>query len=99
MGGPATWYDFEIVVIDSDANLAGTGFSTGSYDTSEVEIAEDMYHFLQAFFHRFPQYNKKFHITGESYGGHYVPVVTAKIIDENKRLLSKLRICAPGMTS
>ncbi|EEQ99153.1 Lysosomal protective protein precursor, putative [Perkinsus marinus ATCC 50983] len=66
----------------------GTGFSTGSYDTSEVEIAEDMYHFLQAFFHRFPQYNKKFHITGESYGGHYVPVVTAKIIDENKRLLS-----------
>ncbi|KAF4676708.1 hypothetical protein FOL47_005425 [Perkinsus chesapeaki] len=65
----------------------GTGFSTGKYDTSEVEIAEDMYHFLQAFFHKFPQYNKKFHITGESYGGHYVPVVTAKIITENKKLL------------
>ncbi|KAF4697466.1 hypothetical protein FOZ60_007551 [Perkinsus olseni] len=66
----------------------GTGFSTGQLDTSEVEIADDMYHFLQAFFHRFPQYNKKFHVTGESYGGHYVPVVTAKIITENKKLLN-----------
>lgn len=63
----------------------GTGFSTGSLDKTEDEIAEDMYDFLQNFMAAFPQYFKNgFYVFGESYAGHYVPAITYHIFEMNE---------------
>ncbi|KAF2733640.1 carboxypeptidase Y precursor [Polyplosphaeria fusca] len=53
-------------------------------DTS-FTAAEDMHHFLQMLTHDvFPELeNREFHITGESYGGHYVPTLGAQIVAQN----------------
>ncbi len=46
--------------------------------------ADDMYTFLQGFFALFPEYQgRPFFVTGESYAGHYVPALSAKIVREN----------------
>jgi len=63
----------------------GTGFSEGDFDHDEAGVAEDMYQFLQAFFAAYPQYNTRFFITGESYGGHYVPAVSNRVFEGNQR--------------
>ena len=67
---------------------AGSGFSYGSYITNEDEMASDMYEFLGAFMDKYKaagrDYTKlDFHIVGESYAGHYVPALSAKIVREN----------------
>ncbi|KAJ7571660.1 hypothetical protein O6H91_01G170800 [Diphasiastrum complanatum] len=68
----------------------GTGFS---YSTDmrdmrhdEAGVSKDMYDFLEAFFEAHPGYAKnEFFVTGESYAGHYVPAVTGRIHDNNKK--------------
>jgi len=66
---------------------AGTGFSYVSEDgyvTDEAQVAADFYVFLQNFMAKYPQYAKlPFYVTGESYGGHYVPAISAFIQREN----------------
>ena len=54
----------------------GTGFSTGRDVTTETEISQDMWAFLQNFITQYPKYFVNgFYVIGESYGGHYVPNV------------------------
>jgi len=65
---------------------AGTGFSVGPNPGHMYEnIVEDqMYGFLQAFFLHFSGFSKhRFFVTGESYGGHYVPSVSHRIWQGN----------------
>eukprot|EP01102_Stenamoeba_stenopodia_P011268 TRINITY_DN3445_c0_g3_i1.p1 TRINITY_DN3445_c0_g3~~TRINITY_DN3445_c0_g3_i1.p1 ORF type:complete len:474 (-),score=122.85 TRINITY_DN3445_c0_g3_i1:187-1539(-) len=64
-----------------------TGYSYGSpLDTDEAQVAADMYAFLQAWFKLHPEYQKqKFYVTGESYGGHYVPAVSNYIYQQNQQ--------------
>jgi len=65
----------------------GTGFSYANQDyvTNETSVDTDMYTFLQGFFAKYPQYAKlDFYIIGESYGGHYVPSLAARIVAENQ---------------
>jgi len=68
----------------------GTGFSYADhfsdYVTNEKMIAEDVYEFLQGFFKKHPQYNRKVNIIGESYGGHYIPALGARIVAGNQHL-------------
>ncbi|TKY62726.1 Serine carboxypeptidase 45 [Spatholobus suberectus] len=65
---------------------AGVGFSYSSnrsfYDIVTDEItARDNLVFLQRWFIKFPEYsNNDFFITGESYGGHYVPQLAQLIV-------------------
>ena len=62
----------------------GTGFSKGKDVTTELEISQDMWAFLQNFINTYPKYfNNGFYIIGESYGGHYVPNVMNYIWKEN----------------
>jgi len=66
---------------------AGTGFSVGSNPGHMYQsiVDEQMYGFLQAFFQHFTQYqNLDFFVTGESYGGHYVPTVSHRIWQGNQ---------------
>lgn len=62
----------------------GAGFSEGDADSGEAEVASDMLGFLQAFFQALPQYNRDFYIFGESYAGHYIPAIAAKVNEFNK---------------
>ena len=66
----------------------GTGFSYSrwplDYVTNEVQVAQQLYDFLQAFIAQYPQYtDRPLYITGESYAGHYVPAIGWKIVDAN----------------
>jgi cathepsin A (carboxypeptidase C) len=75
-----------LLFIDSPA---GVGFSYVDEGTplpgNSFTTAEDLHHFLQIFVHDvFPDLAKnEFHITGESYGGHYVPALGAQIVSQN----------------
>eukprot|EP01134_Creolimax_fragrantissima_P007109 CFRG7109T1 len=68
---------------------AGVGFSTGPVnDTGEWDAAPEMYNFLEAFFKANAHLQKnKFYIFGESYGGHYVPSLAARVQLNNKAKL------------
>lgn len=68
----------------------GVGFS---YTNTSSELknrgdtitAEDNYVFLLNWLERFPAYkSREFYITGESYGGHFVPQLAEVIFDRNK---------------
>ncbi|XP_057953829.1 serine carboxypeptidase-like [Malania oleifera] len=67
----------------------GTGFSTSldERDTqyNEDGISNDLYDFLQAFFAEHSQFvNNDFFIIGESYAGHYIPALAARVQKANK---------------
>lgn len=55
----------------------GVGFSFGApadEDHDETDVGANIYWFLQSFLKKFPQFEgREFYVTGESYGGHYVP--------------------------
>uniref|UniRef100_A0ACD6AGV5 Uncharacterized protein n=1 Tax=Avena sativa TaxID=4498 RepID=A0ACD6AGV5_AVESA len=83
---------------NKDANLlfleqpAGVGFSYTN-TTADLErfgddlAAHDAYTFLVNWFERFPQFKgHDFYIAGESYAGHYVPNLAAKIVEQNKKV-------------
>lgn len=68
---------------------AGVGFSssndTADYITGDIRTANDSYAFLQGFYKEFPQFaSNDFWVTGESYGGHYVPELVHRILEGNK---------------
>jgi len=85
---PNSWNSFaNIIFVDQPA---GTGFSyvdsTFDYDTSEDQIAQDMYMFIQEFYQMYPQYSQlKLFILGESYAGHYVPAISYRIMQGNQK--------------
>jgi cathepsin A (carboxypeptidase C) len=59
-----------------------TGFSTGKLEVSgdEDETVEHFYTFLMNFYKALPQYKKNgLYISGESYGGHWVPAVAHRV--------------------
>jgi serine carboxypeptidase-like clade 2 len=67
---------------------AGVGFSYSNtksdYTVGDDRTANDTYVFLLKFFDRYPQYQgRAFWITGESYGGHYVPQLANRILQGN----------------
>ncbi|OEL26126.1 Serine carboxypeptidase 24 [Dichanthelium oligosanthes] len=69
---------------------AGVGFSysnrTSDYNnTGDKSTAEDAYTFLVNWLERFLEYKgHNFFITGESYGGHYIPQLANTILLNNK---------------
>jgi len=63
----------------------GTGYSQAKvYETNETTIAEDFYTFFVEFLAAYPEFNgRPFWITGESYAGHYIPAISAYIVQQN----------------
>ncbi|PHH92915.1 hypothetical protein CDD83_3746 [Cordyceps sp. RAO-2017] len=82
---PFSWNNnASIIFLDQPVNT-GFSYSSKQVDTSEA-AGKDVYAFLALFFHRFPEYAKQdFHIAGESYGGHYVPVFASEILSHRDR--------------
>ena len=78
--------EFNLLFLDQPI---GTGYSvagsSAAYTTTEEAVAQDLYYFLQSWYQSYPQYaNSPLFITGESYGGHYIPAFAYKILKENE---------------
>jgi cathepsin A (carboxypeptidase C) len=73
-----------VIFLDQPVN---TGFSYSSGSVSDtVSAGKDAYAFLSLFFQQFPEYKDlAFHIAGESYAGHYVPVFADTILKHEDR--------------
>ncbi|PON57296.1 Serine carboxypeptidase-like [Trema orientale] len=80
---------------------AGVGFSYSANKSFYINVndeiaARDSLIFLQRWFDKFPEYKSKdFYITGESYGGHYVPQL-AQLILNNSNVKLNLKGIAIG---
>ncbi|AQZ09641.1 YBR139W [Zygosaccharomyces parabailii] len=63
----------------------GVGFSYGDEKITTTKAAgKDVYIFLELFFSKFPHLRSHdFHISGESYAGHYIPQIAHEIVVEN----------------
>jgi len=66
---------------------AGVGFSHPAAPTNDSITAADTYAGLKEFLAKHPELNNRpFYITGESYGGHYIPNTAKAILDANALL-------------
>lgn len=75
-----------LLFIDSPAGVGFSYLDEGMpLPSNSFTTAEDLHHFLQLFITDvFPDLaDRDFHITGESYGGHYVPALGARIVAQN----------------
>ncbi|KAJ7614602.1 peptidase S10 serine carboxypeptidase [Mycena polygramma] len=79
---------------NSEANIffldqpVGVGFSYADYgetiETTE-DAAKNVYAFISLFFESFPEFTgRALHLSGESYGGRYLPVFASEIYDQNQ---------------
>eukprot|EP01102_Stenamoeba_stenopodia_P015073 TRINITY_DN5097_c0_g1_i4.p1 TRINITY_DN5097_c0_g1~~TRINITY_DN5097_c0_g1_i4.p1 ORF type:complete len:475 (-),score=126.43 TRINITY_DN5097_c0_g1_i4:44-1405(-) len=87
INNPYTWNtNFSMLYVD---NPVGAGFSFTTSDEGFVQnqddVANDLYSLLTQFFQVFPdQLQNDFYVTGESYGGKYVPSIAYKISQMNQ---------------
>lgn len=82
---PHSWNsNASVIYLDQPINV---GYSYSSESVSNtVAAGQDVYAFLELFFKKFPQYAKNpFHIAGESYAGHYIPVFASEILSHEDR--------------
>jgi cathepsin A (carboxypeptidase C) len=81
---PYSWNsNASVIFLDQPVNV---GFSySGSSVSTTTAAGKDVYALLTLFFKQFPEYAKQdFHIAGESYAGHYIPVFAHEIMSHKK---------------
>ncbi|RLN50298.1 hypothetical protein BBJ28_00019912 [Nothophytophthora sp. Chile5] len=84
---PYSWTtQANVVWLDQPTSV---GFSNGlsqDKDFNETNVGENIYWFLQGFLAKHPELeDREFFVTGESYGGHYVPVAAHYIWTQNRK--------------
>jgi cathepsin A (carboxypeptidase C) len=87
-----------VIFLDQPVNV---GYSySGSSVSNTVAAGKDVYALLTLFFHQFPEYaNQDFHIAGESYAGHYIPVFASEILShKNRNINLKSILIGNGLT-
>ncbi|PKA49204.1 cathepsin A (carboxypeptidase C) [Apostasia shenzhenica] len=76
-----------ILFLDSPVGV-GYSYSNNSEDVlnnGDARTAKDSLVFLKKWFKLYPQYKgRNFHLTGESYAGHYVPQLAQEIVRHHK---------------
>lgn len=79
---PYAWNNnASVIFLDQPLNV---GYSYGEGVSDTVAAGKDVYAFLALFFKTFPEYaDLDFHISGESYAGHYIPVFAKEILEHN----------------
>uniref|UniRef100_F1L111 Carboxypeptidase n=1 Tax=Ascaris suum TaxID=6253 RepID=F1L111_ASCSU len=71
-----------VVYIESPAGVGYSYSTDGNVTTNDDQTSLENYEAIKAFFSEFPTFREhNTFIMGESYGGVYVPTVTARIID------------------
>ncbi|KAI8825987.1 Alpha/Beta hydrolase protein [Fimicolochytrium jonesii] len=88
---PDSWNnEANLVFLDQPINVGFSYTDGGDEVTNTIDAADDVYAFLQLFLSKYNKYKDlDFHVTGESYAGHYVPAIGAKIAEENEGLKGK----------
>lgn len=90
-----SWHlNHHLIYID---NPVGTGFSFTDHDegycTDEKKVGTNLHEALVQFFQLFPNLqSRKFFVTGESYGGKYVPAVSHAIHRNNDNAKVKINL-------
>jgi cathepsin A (carboxypeptidase C) len=82
---PYSWNaNASVIFLDQPVNV---GYSySGSSVSNTIAAGKDVYALLTLFFKQFPEYaNQTFHISGESYAGHYIPVFASEILSHKNR--------------
>lgn len=96
---PHSWNNnASVIFLDQPVNV---GYSySGSSVSNTVAAGKDVYALLTLFFQQFPEYaDQDFHIAGESYAGHYIPVFTSEILSHKKRNINlKSILIGNGLT-
>ena len=109
--GPLSLKDGEAVVDEiswnNRANLVfvdqpiGTGFSGGTLEDMpkfEKEVARQFEIFLIRFYEKYPHFKgRDLYITGESYAGHYIPFISARIIESQDSLDAGINLVGVGI--
>ncbi|POS87032.1 hypothetical protein EPUL_000587, partial [Erysiphe pulchra] len=96
---PFSWNaNASVIFLDQPVNV---GYSySGRAVSNTVAASKDIYALLTLFFKQFPEYaTQDFHIAGESYGGHYIPVFVSEILShENRNINLKSALIGNGLT-
>lgn len=96
---PYSWNsNASVIFLDQPVN---TGFSySGGSVSNTIAAGKDVYALLTLFFKQFPEYaHQDFHIAGESYAGHYIPVFTSEILSHKKNNINlKSILVGNGLT-
>uniref|UniRef100_A0A3Q0S0Z6 Carboxypeptidase n=1 Tax=Amphilophus citrinellus TaxID=61819 RepID=A0A3Q0S0Z6_AMPCI len=81
---------------------AGVGFSYSddkNYVTNDTEVSMNNYLALKEFFRLFPEYSKnELFLTGESYGGIYIPTLAERVMEDSSLNLQGIAV-GNGMSS
>lgn len=87
-----------VIFLDQPVNV-GYSYSGGSVSNT-VAAGKDVYALMTLFFKQFPEYAEQdFHIAGESYAGHYIPVFATEILSHKKRNINlKSLLIGNGLT-
>ena len=87
---PYSWNtNANIIFLDQPVEVGFSYSDNGKFPTNSDSAAEDVYAFLQIFLSTFKQFAQNdFHVTGESYAGHYIPAI-GRQIDESNELHAK----------
>jgi cathepsin A (carboxypeptidase C) len=96
---PFSWNaNASVIFLDQPVNV-GYSYSGGSVSNT-VAAGKDVYALLTLFFEQFPEYAKQdFHIAGESYAGHYIPVFASEIMShKNRNINLKSVLIGNGLT-
>ncbi|KDO17762.1 hypothetical protein SPRG_16804 [Saprolegnia parasitica CBS 223.65] len=81
---PHSWTSHANVIWLDQPTGVGFSYTTSDKDDdhNQVDVGRNIYAFLQEFLAKHPKYAKSpFFITGESYGGHYVPAAAHYILN------------------
>ena len=99
VNNPYAWNsNASVIFLDQPVN---TGLSySGSSVSNTIAAGQDVYALLTLFFKQFPEYAQQdFHIAGESYAGHYIPVFATEILRHKKRNINlKSLLIGNGLT-
>ncbi|CAI4233256.1 unnamed protein product [Auanema sp. JU1783] len=95
---PYSWNQkASILTLEAPAGVGYSYSTDGNVQTGDNQTASENWEALVAFFNTFPQYkNNDFYVTGESYGGIYVPTLVRTIMDRQNQFKMNLKGFAVG---
>ncbi|KAK4054862.1 hypothetical protein OIV83_000786 [Microbotryomycetes sp. JL201] len=94
---PHSWNDAaNVIFIDQPAGVGFSHSGSGVTVSTTEQAAIDIHAFLTIFFEAFSSYKGRgLHLSGESYGGRYLPVFASRIVHENEKLVKSSSKRAP----
>jgi cathepsin A (carboxypeptidase C) len=88
---PYSWTNnANVIFLDQPVNV-GFSYTDGKAPNNSDDAGEDVHAFLQLFLQTYKKYSKvPFHVTGESYAGHYIPAIGKVILDNNELVKNEM---------